>query len=63
MNEHKHLGNGWCGTCDGVSEWVHVTCGRREGRWTHRELTVDDEREPRYGNTPAPTTNNREGSK
>lgn len=33
---------------DGVSEWIHIPCGRREGRWTHRELTGADG-EPPYG--------------
>lgn len=37
---------------DGVSEWVHMPCGRREGRWTGKELK-DGESEPRYGGPPA----------
>lgn len=33
---------------DGVSEWVCLTCGRREGRWTGAVLT-NGASEPRYG--------------
>lgn len=34
---------------DGISEWVHTVCGRREGRWTGRELVGDEDSEPKYG--------------
>jgi hypothetical protein len=33
---------------DGISEWAHEKCGRREGRWSHRELSPG-EHEARYG--------------
>lgn len=33
---------------DGVSEWLHPPCGRREGRWTGKRLRGDDV-EPRFG--------------
>lgn len=33
---------------DGVSEWTHMVCGRREGRWTGREL-IGEDTEAKYG--------------
>lgn len=33
---------------DGISEWECLTCHRRWGRWSGREL-VADQLEPRYG--------------
>jgi hypothetical protein len=40
---------------DGISEWVCLVCGRREGRWTGKELK-DGEAEPRFGGPPSGAT-------
>lgn len=34
---------------DGISEFQCMSCSRRWGRWTGRELIARDDYEPRYG--------------
>lgn len=33
---------------DGVSEWKCINCGLREGRWSGKQLTGDEQEKP-YG--------------